>query len=234
MVELWRYPVKSMQGEPLDLAEIGPKGIVGDRHWALLDVATGRALTARREPALLHASARLAAAGVEIDLPHGPTSGDDRELSAWLGRDVTLREATPSERGTYESPLDAEDEEHGPWAEWSGPMGSFHDSTRTRVSIVSTATIGQWDRRRFRANVVVDGTGEDDLVGQRARIGDAVVEVVKRIDRCVMVTRPQPGLGRDLDVLRTITRERGGFLAVGALVREPGPVRVGDELVVAD
>jgi hypothetical protein len=55
-----------------------------------------------------------------------------------------------------------------------------------------------------------------------------------QINRCVMVTRPQSGgIGRDLDVLRTINRERDGFLAVGAVVAVPGVVSVGDELVEA-
>jgi hypothetical protein len=46
-----------------------------------------------------------------------------------------------------------------------------------------------------------------------------------------MVTRPQPeGIERDLGVLRTIARERKNRLAVGALVSEPGTVKVGDPL----
>ena len=55
-----------------------------------------------------------------------------------------------------------------------------------------------------------------------------------RMERCVMTTRPQPdGIDRDLDVLRTIARERDACLAIGALVTEPGTVRVGDELGAA-
>jgi hypothetical protein len=46
-----------------------------------------------------------------------------------------------------------------------------------------------------------------------------------------MVTRPQPGLARDLDVLKTINKERAGNLAIGAVVRAPGRVGVGDALV---
>ncbi|MEO7398032.1 MAG: sulfurase, partial [Ilumatobacteraceae bacterium] len=62
-------------------------------------------------------------------------------------------------------------------------------------------------------------------------LGDAVLDVGMRIKRCVMTTRQQPGgVERDLDVLRTINRERDGFLAVGALVVQPGVVHVGDRL----
>ena len=56
---LWRYPVKSMQGEPLAAADIGPRGIVGDRGWAVVDTETGLALTARRQPELLYARAAV-------------------------------------------------------------------------------------------------------------------------------------------------------------------------------
>ncbi len=56
VVSLWRFPVKSMQGEELQTADIGELGITGDRQWALVDRSTGLALTARRVPELLFAS----------------------------------------------------------------------------------------------------------------------------------------------------------------------------------
>ena len=37
LVRLWRYPVKSMQGEPLEHALVDGHGIVGDRRFAVLD-----------------------------------------------------------------------------------------------------------------------------------------------------------------------------------------------------
>jgi uncharacterized protein YcbX len=231
VIDIWRFPVKSLQGERLEQASIGPRGIEGDRHWAIRDTTTGLTLTARREPALLLASARLVEGGVAIELPDGTTTVGDAALSEWLGRPVELREATGDERGVYETPLDIETESEDSWVQWKGPEDTFHDSGRTRVSIVSTATMRDWDRRRFRANIVVDGDGEDDLVGQTVQLGAAVVEVVKQIDRCVITTRPQPGgIDRDLDVLRTINRERAGFLGVGVVVHEPGLVSIGDAL----
>jgi len=58
-----------------------------------------------------------------------------------------------------------------------------------------------------------------------------VLDVTKQIGRCVRVTRAQAGgIVRDLDVLRTIARERDTFPAIGALVAEPGQVRVGDSV----
>jgi MOSC domain-containing protein len=233
VVELWRYPVKSLQGERLRAAEIGPEGIRGDRQWAIFDVGTGFGLTARREPDLLFAAARLREdGGVEIVLPDGTATTADGVLSDWLGRPVALRSAAEvTERRRYESPEDDLDERSG-WHDWEGAAGgAFHDNADGRLSLVSTATLGRWDRRRFRSNVLLDGTGEGDLVGSSVRLGSAVLDVVEPIPRCVMVTRPQSGgIGRDTSVLKTIHRERGGNLAVAARVRTPGTVRTGDVL----
>jgi uncharacterized protein len=232
VVELWRYPVKSLLGERLDHAALTAEGIEGDRRSAIFDLETGFGLTGRRVPALLFASARLSEHGdVEITLPDGSVARDDDALSSWLGRPVTLRSADEEATRRYENPVDFEHEATSSWSPFDGAGGGFHDSPRARVSLVSTATIGNWDRRRFRSNVYLDGEGEDAFVGSKATLGDAELDVDMRIERCVMTTRPQAGgIERDLDVLRTINRERDGCLAVGALVTRPGTVRVGDTL----
>ncbi len=233
VTELWRYPVKSLQGERLTGAEMGPEGLAGDRQWALFDVGTGLGLTARRVPDLLFLSGRLRPDGrAEVVLPDGSVTAEDAVLSDWLGRPVTLRAAAdaPGER-RYENPAEVGEDDEYDWDTFTGARGAFHDSSRIRVSLVSTGTLGTWDRRRFRANVVLSGEGEDALVGQRVRLGSAELDVVKQVDRCVMVTRPQPGgIGRDNGVLKTIHRQRDGYLAIGALVTRPGTVSVGDEL----
>ena len=233
VAELWRYPVKSLQGERLTTVDVGPEGLAGDRQWALFDVATGYGLTARRVPDLLFLSGRLRADGhVEVVVPDGTVTSDDAVLSEWLGRSVALRAAAdaPGER-LYENPNEVGEAGEYDWDAFPGARGAFHDSSRTRVSLVSTGTLGIWDRRRFRANVVLDGAGEDALVGRRVRLGGAELDVVKQVDRCVMVTRPQPGgIGRNNGVLKTIHRERDGCLAIGALVARTGTVAVGDEL----
>jgi uncharacterized protein len=58
--------------------------------------------------------------------------------------------------------------------------------------------------------------------------------VVKAIDSCVVTTRGQPGVEADLDVLRTIYRENGSNLGVGALVTRTGAIGVGDPVIVID
>jgi uncharacterized protein YcbX len=232
VAELWRYPVKSLQGEQLDGAAVTDGGIVGDRAYAIFDLDTGLGLTARRVPELLFASARFFGPDrpPEIILPDGTIACGDAALSHWLGRRVALRAASDVDERRYENPLDAEHD--ADWIVFDGAPGPFHDSARTRVSLVSTGTVGAWDRRRFRANVLLDGEGEDELVGSRITIGDVTLDVVKRLLRCVITTRPQPdGIERDLDVFKTINRERDGCLAIGALVHRPGTMGVGDEVV---
>jgi uncharacterized protein YcbX len=232
VVELWRYPVKSLQGEQVDAIEVTTSGLAGDRSFAIFDADTGFGLTARRVPELLFASARTNPDGtVTITLPDGTVAADDDALSDWLGRRVTLRSRDSDLDRRYENPVDFEDEANSAWLPFDGARGAFHDSARAQVSLVSTGTLAGWDRRRFRANVVLDGDGENELVGSDVALGDATLRLIMRIARCVMTTRAQPdGIERDLDVLRTVNRERGGCLAVGALVTVPGTARVGDPL----
>lgn len=232
--EIWRFPVKSMGGERLDEVDAGQTGLAGDRGFALFDTHTGFGLTARRVPEMLYASASLRPDGTaRITMIDGSEATDDRDLSDWLGRSVVLRSAEEPGTRRYENPADFEDE-HGVWEPFDGSRGAFHDTAGASFSLLSLGTIGSWERRRFRANLIVDGDAEDDLVGRHVTIGSAELDVRLRIARCVMVTRPQPdGIGRDLEVLRRIHRERGGDLAVGGVVASPGHFRVGDEMLTA-
>jgi uncharacterized protein YcbX len=103
---LWRYPVKSLGGESLDGADIGPRGILGDRLWAVRDVEGDITASARRVPALLTATARYcdpvpSTAGpgnvpkVEIRFPdgtvlHSDDANVDAKLSNLAGRRMRL------------------------------------------------------------------------------------------------------------------------------------------------
>jgi uncharacterized protein len=229
VAELWRYPVKSLQGESVSSAVLTPAGLTGDRCWALFDQETGLGLTARRHPELLHAAARLRDdGGVDIALPDGSTAADDAALSAWLGRPVALRaagDATGPRR--YENPDAAESDDS--WRVFEGSAQAFHDSIP--VTLLSAATVGTRPVRRFRPNVLLDGGDEDALLGAVVQIGGATVAVTEQVARCVMVTRSQPdGIGIDREVLRWIHRERGGVLSVGGAVVHEGAVRIGDEV----
>jgi uncharacterized protein YcbX len=112
VAQLRRYPVKSLGGEQVEHAEIGLRGVHGDRLWAVRDVQRDITATARRLPALLTATARYpepvptdAGPGnvpdVEITFPDGTVlSSSDREVDAALselaGREVRLTALPPA------------------------------------------------------------------------------------------------------------------------------------------
>jgi uncharacterized protein len=61
ITELWRYPVKSMGGEQVTEANLGPLGLPGDRRYALRDLESGKIISAKQPKlatALLGCSAR--------------------------------------------------------------------------------------------------------------------------------------------------------------------------------
>ncbi|MCU1488698.1 MAG: uncharacterized protein JWM85_103 [Acidimicrobiaceae bacterium] len=154
---MWRYPVKSMQGERCAALELLEVGVAGDRAHGVLDVETGRVLSAKREGRLLLADAISGPAGPSVRLPaasHGgraatggadgdPAGEDtegflgtgpslDRALSAWLGREVRVVSVGDHGAGTFEGPDNFEDEGAGT-STWEGPPGSFADSSPVHV-----------------------------------------------------------------------------------------------------
>ena len=250
LAALWRHPVKSFQGESLDVATIESDGVAGDRRWGVMHEATGKILTGRRVPPLLLASARLNGDGTapEVTLPDGTTlSGvgaeTDAALSAWLDQPVRLVAAADEPAGVAQAFDDSLDEA-GPMFDWTMPDGRFVDLQP--LLVLTTASLraakaaypaGDWDVRRFRPNLLVetddDGWVEDGWIGGRVRVGDVEIEPVAGCTRCTMVIRPQPGgLERDTEIFKTIAREHGGTLGVWATVRTPGTVRIGDAVEV--
>src|SRR3954469_12861548 len=89
VAELWRYPVKSMAGEPLRSARVDWRGMGGDRtHAVLFDSKTGRRpLTAREASGLLefHASYPFASdAGLDpTDPPVAQVRTPDGQKLSW-------------------------------------------------------------------------------------------------------------------------------------------------------
>jgi uncharacterized protein YcbX len=228
--EIWRFPVKSLGGERVASAPVTATGVEGDRMWGVLDPATGMVLTARREPSLLFLrSEHRPGARPAIWCDDGRELVDDDALSAWIGRPVRLVPASDGP-GTFENPMTLGDElaDESDWMQWQSAGETFHDG-RSTVSFVSRGSLDGWDQRRFRINLILDGAGEDALTGEVAA-GSARLRVRAPIDRCVMVTRAQPGLARDVSVLKRVVAERENRLGVGAVVIEPGTVAEGDEL----
>jgi MOSC domain-containing protein len=249
VAELWRHPVKSLQGELLDEAVVENSGLSGDRRWGMVDCESGMVLTARRVPSLLHASSRLTDTGVELLLPDGdvlraPSAHADGVLSKWVGRRVTLVHAESTGAGVGEYFEDATDD-NSAVVSWTMPPGRFVDALP--LLVVTTASLrqgralhpdGAWETRRFRPNIVIDveqdGWVEDAWCGRTVRIGAAVLQPAAPCERCTMVTRPQPGLDRDLDIFKALARHHGATFGVWTGVQTPGIVRVGDEVTLAD
>ena len=93
------------------------------------------------------------------------------------------------------------------------------------------------DRRRFRANVYLDGVPdltEREWVGREIRIGEAVLGVRQVRGRCVMTTFDPDTLEQDITVLQKIYWELGGRTALDCYVLQPGRLRVGDTAEVGD
>ena len=198
VASLWRYPVKSMQGEELSTTEVTAHGLVGDRAYALVDSTDGKAATAknpRKWPTLFGFRAALVEAPrpgagvppVRIALPDGTAvtsaqSDHNRVLSQALNRAVTLTATGRGHAGTVTA------EEY--WPDMEGldfrdtvsdftlPEGTFFDCAM--VHLLTTATLarlhelypyGRFDILRFRPNIVVaTSSGEKDFV-ENAWIG---------------------------------------------------------------
>jgi uncharacterized protein YcbX len=90
-----------------------------------------------------------------------------------------------------------------------------------------------WRVARFRPNLLVEVAGdervEDAWVGRRCSVGEVRLEIIKPCERCVMVTRPQPGgLDRQLGVLSHLSHVAERNLGVLALVARPGTVALSE------
>ena len=103
IASLWRYPVKSMQGEELPESEVTQHGLLGDRVYALVDVAEGKAASAKN-PAkwltLIGCKALFAEQpkkgpvppAVKITLPDGSTtSSSERDCDQILSKALSAR-----------------------------------------------------------------------------------------------------------------------------------------------
>ena len=113
---LWRFPVKSMQGEQLESASITEAGLVGDRAYGVIDVESGKVASTEKHPrkwaALLGIAARSTSkrpsparlrrwsrSACPTGARCAATSADaDPRLSSTLGRAVRLSASAPGDR----------------------------------------------------------------------------------------------------------------------------------------
>ena len=202
---LWRYPVKTLAGEPLQATRLEVAGIPGDRIVHVRGPEGVR--TSRRHHRLLGLHGTLGGDGApRID---GRAWDSDEALAlvkAAAGPDAWLEAFCGLERFDVLPLLVATD-------------GAVEEFGR--------------DIRRLRPNILIGGVSGMDEVnwpGGELQIGDAVIRIDSRRGRCPMTTVDPDTLAVDPAVLKDIGRRFGGRLALNAEVIRPGAVALGNEV----
>jgi len=171
VAQIWRYPVKSMAGEQIDHARIGPLGIEGDRVVHVED-EDGRVITARTHHRLLG---------------HHGTLNDSGEPVV-----DGLPWSNPKVHTAVEDIV-------GPGAKLVRDDSSDRfDVLPLLVATDGAITAFGRDGRRLRPNLVIGGVPgleERNWEGQRLRVGDVIIELVDLRGRCRL---PQPKRGHAL------------------------------------
>jgi len=206
--EIWRYPVKSMAGEPLETADLTEAGVVGDRTVQVRNAA-GRIVTARTRPLLLRHRATLGTDNVVLVDGVPWTSADvAREVEAAGGAGSRLVQSNQDDRFDILPLLVATD----------GML----------------AAVG-YDRRRFRPNLVIGGVpglSECQWEGAKLRIGPVMIGMDDLRERCIMTTFDPDSGEQDLSVLRRVQKDFMGRLGLNSYVVAPGRISVGDVVVL--
>jgi len=206
IAELWRYPVKTMAGERLSSAVLGPLGIDGDRT-VHVESADGRIVTARTHPRFLGLKGTLDERGVPlVDGEPWNSAAVAAKVAAIAGPGAKLARCDGIERFDVLPLLVATD----------GAIAAFgHDG------------------RRLRPNIVVGGVEaltERDWPGACLRIGTVVIGVQGLRLRCVMTSFDPDTLAQDKEITRDIYRRFKGKLALDCFVIQGGEIAVGAEV----
>jgi uncharacterized protein YcbX len=229
---IFRYPVKSMRGEPLDGATLGWHGLDGDRRFAFRRL-DGRGdfpwLTATKVPELILFTPRREDAKGEAPPTHVLTpDGEEMPL---------FGEALAAEVGRrYGGPVEMMQLKHG----------MFDDAS---VSVITSDTAREVcrlggrsaDVRRFRPNIVVRSTRavpfeEDGWVGGVLVFGDEddapAVAVTTRDVRCAMVNFDPDGGPSAPEVLKAVVRANQNNAGIYGTVTRTGRLAVGQTVLL--
>ncbi len=231
---LWRYPVSSMAGEPLELAPVDSSGVAGDRIWGVVDRTSERIASPGREKHFARVPrghARLVPSGqVEISADGQRWAAVDSEagqdeLSLLFGFPAKLSPFAPA-----------------------GTDGFKARYERAPIHLLTTAALRALrqdlpgsviDARRFRPNVLVDWPEEaaaplpeNAWIGREIRIGEVVLRGCAPCGRCGFLTIEQDGLPLDVEVLRTVVKRFGRNFGIYCDVVSPGEIRLGDVVTV--
>ncbi len=212
VTQLWRFPVKSMAGEPLDEADVYWHGIPGDRRYALVQPELAHSdfpwLTIRERAELVGYRPRLLTPDRPDDSRVAVRTPDGEELG--IEELATRFEATPIKlhRGAFDS---------------------------APLSLISLGTVGELDPRRFRMNLVIDAPeafAEDAYIGRTLRVGTLRLRVDRPDSRCTIITTDPDTGERDPSILKQYGRTHNACAGVYCSVIEPGRVAVGDDVIV--
>jgi len=217
VLSVLRYPVKSMMGEELTVADVTEGGLVGDRAYALIDKNTGKIASAknpRKWARLFDCYANFVESPhkgrplppVRIMLPDGSDLRSDQPnmnvtLSRFFEREVTLAETAPDSPALEEYWPDIDGLSHREMVTdetiaLSAPKGSFFDYAVAHVLTANTLNRlrelypqGRFEGRRFRPNIIVMvGKGEPNFV-ENEWVG-LIVEIGESL--MLNVTNPCP------------------------------------------
>ncbi len=228
---IFRYPVKSMAGELLDVARLSWHGIEGDRRFAFrrfTDKSGFPWLTASKLPQLLlYKPFGLDSNTAEL-LPTHVRTPDGKEYEL---RSDELREEVSSR---YGSDVELMNLNHGIFDE--SPISVISLGTVHSVARESGRGVDLCDLRRFRPNIVIETDRaepfeEDRWVGRTLMFGDgnsgAALRVTMRDERCVMVNLDPDTAERDSKVMKTVVRMNENYAGVYGTVIRAGELRVG-------
>jgi uncharacterized protein YcbX len=230
---IFRYPVKSMRGEPLDAATLGWHGLDGDRRFAFrrLDVSGGFPwLTAGKLPDLINFTPQRREDGNGEALPTYVRTPEGEEM-------LLFGEALSTEVGRrYGGPVQMMQLNHGIFDEAS-------------VSVIATDTVREIcrlagrsaDVRRFRPNILVRPTRtvpfeEDQWLGGVLTFGEMddapAVNVTMRDVRCAMVNFDPDGGNPAPEVLRAVVHANQNNAGIYGTVTRIGRLAVGQTIVL--
>lgn len=206
VTEIWRYPVKTMAGEKLQRARIGPLGIEGDRVVHVED-ARERVITSRSHPRFLG---------------HKSTLGLDGEplvdCRPWDSPEVAAEVADIARPGAKLVRYDG--------------IERFDVLPLLVATDGAIAAFGH-DHRRLRPNLVigdVEGLTEREWPGGCLRIGTVLIGVQDLRLRCIMTSYDPDTQVQDKEITRGIYRRFEGKLALNCFVIESGEIAVGDDV----
>lgn len=220
---LWRYPVKSLIGEKLENIDIDVRGVSGDRAYAISnpDGKFGSGKDTRRftrMDGLFSMSAESLENGVSIKFPDDTVLTDkdpsmNSKLSQTLGQSVTL---------TKEGEVPHFDD------------GAIHILTTSSLSLLEELLPNSGiDSRRFRPNIVIDSRYIDqDLVGKTVQIGETLLEITHKTERCRMITIAQKGLENRPEIFKSVSQQFGLDFGVYAKVLSTGTVSIGEQVEI--